>query len=209
MSKSEQIITINGFCESVYKEKASSFIAQAYPVVNQKEADEIIELIRKKYFDASHHCYSYNVSDSIEKYSDDGEPSGSAGLRIRNAIDHFGLTNILVVVIRYFGGTKLGIGPLGKAYYQAAIQVLEKSDKINQFLVEKILINIDYSYISQLYKIVSDYKGKIETAVSEGQASFQVILSSAIIKQFEEQVINSTKGSCTIIRSGDLHYITN
>ncbi|MCB9247399.1 MAG: YigZ family protein [Ignavibacteriales bacterium] len=77
-----------------------------------------------------------------EKYSDDGEPNGTAGLRIYNAINHFELNNVLVVVVRYFGGTKLGVGPLGKAYYNCALEVLDSSKKSNLLNLKKLKLNI-------------------------------------------------------------------
>ena len=100
MSEIEKIKSITKFTETKFKEKGSQFIGQAYPVQKEEEAQELLESIRKKYYDATHHCYCYNIFESVNKYSDDGEPSGTAGIRILNAINHFELTNILVVSIR-------------------------------------------------------------------------------------------------------------
>ena len=98
----EQIKTIKDFRQASIKEKASEFIAIVYPVDNKETAVNKLNEIRKKYYDASHHCFAYKLKNGDEKYSDDGEPNGTAGLRILNAIEHFDLTNVLLIVVRYF-----------------------------------------------------------------------------------------------------------
>ncbi|MDY0082235.1 MAG: YigZ family protein, partial [Ignavibacteriaceae bacterium] len=126
----EQIKTIKEYRQNSFKEKSSEFLAIVYPVENVSAAQDYLQEIRKKYYDASHHCYSYKIKTGEQKYSDDGEPNGTAGIRILNAIEHFGLTGILLFVVRYFGGIKLGVGQLGKAYYNASIGVFEHSEII-------------------------------------------------------------------------------
>jgi uncharacterized YigZ family protein len=207
MTYPEKIITIDSFGESVSKEKGSTFIGQVYPVENQDAAEDRINSIRKKYYDATHHCYAFRILPEIQKFSDDGEPSGTAGLRIINAIEHFNLSNLLVVIIRYFGGIKLGIGPLGKAYYSSAFDVLEKTKKIEKYLFEKITVKIDFNYISQLHKIVSDYKGKIENTQYENDAVYQVIITPQLITLFKEQISNITKGSAAFIDTNERFYV--
>ena len=99
-------------------------------------------------------------SSDLERYSDDGEPGGTAGVRILNAIEHFDLVDIIVVVIRYFGGTKLGVGPLGKAYYQSALEVLKQSEIIEKSLFKKIKIVYDYEQTSKIHHFISKYDAK-------------------------------------------------
>ncbi|MBI2419374.1 MAG: YigZ family protein [Ignavibacteriales bacterium] len=112
--------TISEKAEFRIKEKGSLFIGIAFPVHNVQECDEILAQHRKEFYDATHVCYAYRVINGPVKYSDDGEPTGTAGVRLLNAIEHYNYFNILVLSIRYFGGTKLGVGPLGKAYYDSA-----------------------------------------------------------------------------------------
>ncbi|MBI5727800.1 MAG: YigZ family protein, partial [Ignavibacteriales bacterium] len=109
--------TISEKAEFRLKEKGSLFTGIAFPVRNVQECDEILAQHRKDFYDATHVCYAYRIINGPVKYSDDGEPAGTAGVRLLNAIEHFNYYNILVLSIRYFGGTKLGVGPLGKAYY--------------------------------------------------------------------------------------------
>ena len=108
------------------KVEGSKFIAAAFPVDLRLQTEQILANVRKEYFDATHHCYAYALgSEGKEfRYSDDGEPSGTAGIKILAAIQSKSLSDILVVVTRYFGGTKLGTGGLGRAYFESASRVL-------------------------------------------------------------------------------------
>jgi uncharacterized YigZ family protein len=114
--------------EAIYKEKRSKFLAFAYPVENEAEIKEKIAFLKKKYHDARHHCYAYilGADKSVYRMNDDGEPSGTAGRPIHGQLLSKDITNVLVVVVRYFGGVKLGTGGLRAAYKLAAKEVLEK-----------------------------------------------------------------------------------
>lgn len=157
MATKSSIKTINSFSESKFKEKGSVFIGQAYEVKNKNETDTFLFEARKKYFDATHVCFAYRLVDNTFQYSDDGEPNGTAGIRIMNAIEHFDLTNTLVLVIRYYGGTKLGVGPLGKAYYKAAYDSIfsVKTKTQKKFSIIKIIF--DYKYTSQVHHIIKQH----------------------------------------------------
>src|ERR1035437_8880518 len=147
MSIIKPIRSIEGFTEAGIKEKGSAFTGQAYFMSDSDECVKKLNKIIKQFYDATHHCYCYKLNSGEAKYSDNGEPSGTAGIRILNAIEHFDLTDILVVVIRYFGGTKLGVGPLGKAYYESALNVLKSRSEEHtselqsrQYLVCRLLL---------------------------------------------------------------------
>jgi uncharacterized YigZ family protein len=143
------------------KEKKSVFLAKAYPISAEIEVDQILHELKRKYYDASHHCYAYRLITGKQKFSDAGEPTGTAGVRILNAIDHFELKNCLIVVIRYFGGTKLGIGPLGKAYYKSTFQVLSKSNIVTKKPYLKINLELNLSSFDKLSRIISSDKIKV------------------------------------------------
>jgi putative IMPACT (imprinted ancient) family translation regulator len=130
MNLPDEIRTIDEFREVTATIKKSNFIAQVYSINSEEDFKSHLTKAKKKYYDASHHCYAYKLVNGNVRYSDAGEPNGTAGVRILNAIEHFNLVNQLVIVSRIFGGIKLGVGPLGKAYYESAIQVLSES-KIN------------------------------------------------------------------------------
>ena len=113
--------TIDSPAEGIYKEKGSKFLAKAYPVRTEEQVKAIVEQLKEEYYDARHHCYAYILGPKGDKWraNDDGEPSGTAGKPIHGQLLSFNLTNVLVVVIRYFGGTKLGESGLINAYKTA------------------------------------------------------------------------------------------
>ena len=160
----EQIKTIEKFSQKNYKEKGSEFIGRVYHVEQEKEIVETLNKLKKKYYNATHHCYAYKLLNGKIKYSDDGEPGGSAGIRILKAIEHFDLVNQLVVITRYFGGTRLGVGPLGKAYYTSAYDVLEQSEIVVKTLYFTIYITSAFNNISHLHRIITQHNSKIENS---------------------------------------------
>jgi uncharacterized YigZ family protein len=157
MPSKDKIITISGKHTHKFKEKGSLFLGQSFKVNSPGDAEDQISICRKEYFDATHNCYAYKLLDEQFRYSDDGEPNGTAGIRIFNAIEHFNLNNVLVVVTRYFGGTKLGAGPLGKAYYHSAHSVLNEADKIERINHSKIKIEFDYEQTSNVHHFLSKH----------------------------------------------------
>ena len=129
-------------------EKKSKFIANIYYVQTQEEIENILKEIRKKYYDARHNCYAYSILTKdgvVNKMSDDGEPSGTAGAPMLNIITKNELTNILVVVTRYFGGILLGTGGLVKAYSEATIKALEKVKIVNEEIGYEVEVTILYN----------------------------------------------------------------
>ena len=171
-----QIKTIDEFKESNFVEKKSTLIACVYSANSEEIVKDYLSEVKKKYFDASHHCYAFKFADGYFRHSDAGEPSGTAGIRILNAIDHFELTNLLVVVTRYFGGIKLGVGPLGKAYYFAAYEVLKKSSIISKQLFQKVIIKAKIDKVSMVHKILANHN----SIITESDYSENVKMSCLI-----------------------------
>jgi uncharacterized YigZ family protein len=156
--ESDNYKTIRSASEGFYKEKGSRFLAFAYPVVNQEEIKPIIEGIRKEHHDARHHCYAYMLGKDrlIWRVNDDGEPSGTAGRPILGQINSFGLTNILIVVSRYFGGTLLGVSGLINAYKTAAAEAIMKAGIVERTLHEYIRIDFPYISMNDVMKILKE-----------------------------------------------------
>ncbi len=156
-------LTISEAAEILYKEKGSKFITFAYPTENEEDIKQCLDFLRKKYFDATHHCYAYSLGYAGEKTrsQDDGEPSGTAGLPILNQIRSKKLTNILVVVVRYFGGTKLGASGLVNAYKTSAGQVLEQTNIIERFVIETLELRFDYLQINAVMRVLKNLEAKI------------------------------------------------
>lgn len=145
---------IQGKYENTTIIQKSRFIAEAYRVNSLEEIDEILGLIRKKYYDATHHCFAYRLDSSIQKMSDDGEPAKTAGAPILDVILKQDLTNILIVVTRYFGGILLGAGGLVRAYSGAASSVLENAIKYKLEEQNKFLITCSYSSYQTILKMM-------------------------------------------------------
>lgn len=194
----EKIRIIEKSYQFTHKEKGSEFIAEAIPVNDIDSVSKSLTSVRKKLINASHYCYAYKLIDNIVKYSDDGEPAGSAGIRILNAIDHFELLNIIVVVTRYFGGTKLGIGPLGKAYYISAYNLLNETIVVEKTLYSKLLIQIDFPSLGHLYHLVSNYKGKIEELNYAENALYNVLIKPADVEKFRLELTDISSGKVKI-----------
>ena len=129
-------------------EKKSRFIAEVHPVTSEEEAMEILEQTRKQYWDARHHCWAYIIgrNPAAERMSDDGEPAGTAGKPILEVIRGRELTNVLVIVTRYFGGIKLGAGGLTRAYSQAVADALKEANIVEKHLIDVYDVSLDYSF---------------------------------------------------------------
>lgn len=150
--------TISDLSEGLYKEKMSKFIAFAVPVLTVEEAKEQIEYYAKKYYDARHVCWAYMIGHERTEFrsNDNGEPSGTAGKPILGQINSFELTNILIVVIRYFGGVKLGTSGLIVAYREAAADAIRNNNIIECLVEEDIYIIFEYPYLNQVMRIVKE-----------------------------------------------------
>lgn len=151
-------LTIKAFSEGQYKEKGSKFIAMAWPVTTQDEIKSILENIRKEHHSARHHCFAWKLGQSSQTYriNDDGEPSGSAGKPILGQINSFQLTNILIVVVRYFGGKLLGVSGLINAYRSAAESALKNSEITELFVQDYYELVFPYTAINDVMKIIKE-----------------------------------------------------
>jgi uncharacterized YigZ family protein len=194
----EQIKTVKDFNEFILKEKGSEFIAKVYPIENEQSALNELQNIRKKYFNASHHCFAYRLNNDLTKYSDDREPNGTAGVRILNAIDYFDITDVLVVVVRYFGGTKLGVGPLGKAYYNASIEAIRPLKIIKLDLFQGIEISTDFTNINHVHRLIGQYSAIIVKSDFTTKATFDCLVKPSIVQKITQELINLTKGQIIV-----------
>ncbi len=203
----EQIKTIKNFQTLSLKEKGSEFLATVYPIDSEESALDRLNEIKKKYYDATHHCYAYKLKNGETKYSDDGEPNGTAGIRILNAIEHFDLSDVLMIVVRYFGGTKLGVGPLGKAYYNASIDVLNVSEIVLQTLYHKLLIEVDFNFISHVHRVINHYSAIVADSEYSNNAKFICWIKSKDQEKIDTELTNLTNGQILIKLLPDLKYL--
>ncbi|GAB4113188.1 MAG: YigZ family protein [Thermoflexibacter sp.] len=155
--------------QTIYKEKGSKFLAFAFPVENEEAIKEHLSTLRKKYYDATHHCYAYLLGKEKKVFRayDDGEPNGTAGLPILNQIRSKEITNVLVVVVRYFGGTKLGASGLINAYKTASAEVLAQAEVVEKILTQTLQIHFDYHLTNEVMKLIKENEATIEKQTFE------------------------------------------
>ena len=162
--------------EILFKEKNSKFFATAFPVTSEEEIKTNLEVLRKKHFGAGHFCYAFQLgTDKIQfRINDDGEPNNSAGAPIYGQIQSFDLTNILVVVVRFFGGTKLGVGGLISAYKTAAQMALETSEIIEKTINIHYIITFDYKNMNKVMRVIKEKNLEIVSQKMEETCQIEI-----------------------------------
>ncbi len=151
--------TIDTAVENIlFKEKNSKFIGYAYPITSENEVKTHIENLKKDHFSARHWCYAYQIGTETFKFraNDDGEPSNSAGMPIYGQIQSFEITNVLIVVVRYFGGVKLGVGGLISAYKTTAQLTLEEANIIEKTIDKHFKVTFDYKNMNKVMRIIKE-----------------------------------------------------
>ena len=183
-----------------YIEKKSRFIAQAFPVVSEEEAFAYLDKIKKKYWDARHHCWAYVIgrNPALERMSDDGEPAGTAGKPILEVIRGRQLTGVFVVVTRYFGGTLLGTGGLVRAYTAAAADALSHAVIITRIRGLKVNIATDYNGLGKVQYIIGRRNLNVQDTVYEERVKMTVLVPEEEKKVFVKEVMEGTCGQAMI-----------
>ena len=163
MMQDDTFTTIAGETGAVFTEKRSKFIAAALPVRTVEEVKVHLETFQKKYYDARHVCYAYMLGAERKDFraNDNGEPSGTAGKPILGQINSRGLTDVLVVVVRYFGGIKLGTGGLIVAYRTAAAMALDEAETVEKTVDETVTVAFEYPFMNDVMRIVKEESPEI------------------------------------------------
>ncbi len=145
--------------EGIYKESGSKFLSFAYPLTEEEEIKDIIDSVKKEHYSARHHCFAYRLGQKgdIWRINDDGEPSSSAGKPIYGQILSNELSDILIIVVRYFGGTKLGIPGLIRAYKNSAADAIANNKIITKITQEKIVFSFDYINMESVMKLIKRF----------------------------------------------------
>lgn len=161
--ESDVFRTIASPAEAVFKDRSSKFLAFAYPVASPDDTRDILEGLRKKYYDATHHCFAYRcgAQGEIFRMNDDGEPSGTAGKPILGQMLSAGVTDCIIVVVRYFGGTKLGVPGLINAYRQSAAGVLAVADIVERTVDTIMEVVFPYVCMNDIMKVVKEEQPRI------------------------------------------------
>lgn len=174
--------TLSAPCQAVYEIKKSEFLAFAYPIKRKDELMFHVEQLKGSYPDARHHCLAYILGDPNNTthagFDDDGEPNGTAGRPILNVLQHKGIGNVLVVVVRYFGGIKLGAGGLTRAYATATQMVVDKMVLVPFVAKSRLMVVTDFAYEAQLRYVVAQFAGDIIAVDYDTQVTMQIELDS-------------------------------
>jgi uncharacterized YigZ family protein len=179
-----QVLTYKTIAESstgMFKDKGSKFLSFAFPVKTEQEIKPIIDRIKKEYFDARHHCFAYRLGPEkqIFRTNDDGEPSGTAGKPIFGQIQSNDLTNILIVVVRYFGGTLLGTSGLIHAYKHSSADAIANANVIECNVYSVYTVNFDYADLNKIMKICKDFNLSFSDSVFDLKSSITINIKKA------------------------------
>ena len=177
--------------EVLFKDKNSKFFGYTFPITREEEAKVHIEDLKKKHYQASHWCYAWQIGKENHQFraNDDGEPSNTAGMPIYGQIQSFNVTNILIVVVRHYGGIKLGVGGLINAYKTTAQMALENSKIVKRTIDEVFVIKFDYPEMNLVMRIIKEHNLKIIAQKLELDCEIHISvrkkLSEEIFKKFE------------------------
>lgn len=183
--------------EILFKEKGSKFIGYAYPIEHENEVKSIVDQLKKEHHQARHVCYAYQigVKNIYYRANDDGEPNNTAGIPILGQIKSFELTNVLVIVVRYFGGTKLGVGGLIQAYKTSAKETLEQAVIIQKEILQKLYIEFEYPNMNKIMRIIHENHLVIHKQVQNLNCQMTLgvkeILIPKVLEAFQLVVTNS------------------
>ncbi|WP_026506839.1 YigZ family protein [Butyrivibrio sp. MC2013] len=191
-----------------YEEKKSRFIGQAFAISSSSEAEEIIERISKEYWDARHNCYAYVLGErnEITRCSDNGEPSGTAGRPILDVLTTSGLSDALIIVTRYFGGTLLGTGGLVRAYTAAAKASLEDADVAELKIGVILQVTIAYSFLDKIQHSLSQMGLELSNPVYGADVSFDVTVTTDKADELEKTITGITGGRAMIVKGKEDYY---
>lgn len=176
--------------QGIYKDQKSKFLSFAYPVESESEVKSLLEKIRKEYHDARHHCLAYRIGHDGAKWraSDDGEPSGSAGRPILGQIDSASLSDIAVIVVRYFGGIKLGVPGLIAAYKGATLDALQKAQIVKKIAGKNYRLYFDYAFMPDVMKLLKDMGLEYKNMTCDQNCSLEFRIRLTLEQEFLDRL---------------------
>lgn len=204
----EQYKTVYEGGEGELVEKKSRFIATVRPVKTEEEANQFVEEMRKKYWDARHNCWAFILGERQEfkRCSDDGEPSQTAGKPMMDVLTGAGLTDVAVVATRYFGGTLLGTGGLVRAYSGAVQEGLKNSTVITKYLGVKLSVTTDYNGVGKLQYLFGQREIPILSADYTDKVAFTVLVESSRIQEIKKAITEATSATAQMEESEPVYF---
>jgi uncharacterized YigZ family protein len=187
---SDTYLTIEKPAEIIFKDKGSKFITFAFPVTNEKQIKEILLELKKEHHTANHHCYAYRLGADKQNYraNDDGEPNNTAGKPILGQIQSNDLTDILIVVVRYFGGTLLGVSGLINAYKTSASEVIQVSKIIEKQIMFRYLVSFSFEQMNDVMKVLKQSDAKINSQQFDTNCQIEFTIRKANSEACEEKL---------------------
>lgn len=183
--------TVKAIAEGLYKDKGSRFISFIYPVKTEEEVKDIIAGIKTKYYDARHHCYAYCLGANRERFraNDDGEPSSTAGKPILGQIVSNDLSNVLIVVIRYFGGIKLGVSGLIQAYKEAAGDAISNAEIVERTVDKVIRVRFTYVVMNDVMKVLKEEEPEVLSRNFEMECEMTLSIRQKDMPRLQERLL--------------------
>jgi len=188
--------------EVIFKEKSSKFLGYAFPVTSEEEIKAHLEAVKKAHFSARHWCYAWQLGyGRHQRYraNDDGEPNNTAGIPIYGQIQSFELTNVLVIVVRYFGGIKLGVGGLVQAYKTTAQLTLQETEIEEKLITEEMVINFDYPLMNKVMRIVKEQNLTVTAQHLTESCELHLAIRQSDYAKVEE-IFNNLYGVVLVVR---------
>lgn len=201
-------ITIRNFGEDSFEEKKSEFIGYAKRVESEEEAKEFVNMVKDKHKQARHNCYAYVIGENmgIQRYSDDGEPQGTAGVPILEVMKKSHIVDCAIVVTRYFGGILLGTGGLTRAYKKGASIAIKNAGIVEKVVGIKLSGKIDYDLLGKIQYLCAQNEWHMENIQYADNVIFDILAEKSKVEQIENEFINSTSGKIKIDKSEEGYY---
>jgi len=196
-TRSDEYTTLRAPARAALTVRGSRFLALAAPVHGKDECEELLREARKKHFDATHHCYAYRLGADGARYrtNDDGEPAGTAGKPILAAIDGADLQGVIVVVTRYFGGTKLGAAGLARAYRQAATQALGAGERLTRYICDVLIASFPHASVGPVMRAVSAGGGRIASSRYGEEVHMEIEIRRSRAEGLRTALLEGTGGA--------------
>ena len=190
------------FGEDEFYEKKSHFIGRVWPVETEEEALEKIQAMKKQHYDATHNCWAYIIRDGAVRFSDDGEPGGTAGMPMLQVLQREGLYNIVCVVTRYFGGILLGAGGLVRAYTKGAKIAVDAAGKSMKRVWTVIYLPCPYPFYERVKLLVAEYEGIIRQTDFGAEVELELLFPEAKVQAFFEKLTDMSSGTIEGMETG-------
>ena len=191
----DEYLVPTGFGEDEFTEKKSRFIGRVWPVETEEEALECIQAMKKQHYDATHNCWAYIIKDGAVRFSDDGEPGGTAGMPMLQVLQREGLFNCVCVVTRYFGGILLGAGGLVRAYTKGAKIAVDAAGKSMKRVWTVLYVPCPYTYYERVKLLVAECEGIIRTTDFGAEVELELLFAEAQVQLFLEKLTDMTAGT--------------